>query len=162
MTANLSKPVLVLGGSIVVVALIIAFVWFDRQPPSGIALDPDDGASVALGEKIYVEQCAACHGERLEGQDNWRDRQADGRLPAPPHDVSGHTWHHPDQVLFELTKYGPAALIGGGYESDMPGYEDTLSDADIVAVLSYIKSRWPAEVRTRHDQINAQHRAAAP
>jgi len=161
-TANLSKPVLVLGGSIVVVALIIAFVWFDRQPPSGIALDPDDGASVALGEKIYVEQCAACHGERLEGQDNWRDRQADGRLPAPPHDVSGHTWHHPDQVLFELTKYGPAALIGGGYESDMPGYEDTLSDADIVAVLSYIKSRWPAEVRTRHDQINAQHRAAAP
>jgi mono/diheme cytochrome c family protein len=161
MTANLSKPVLVLGGSIVVVALVVAFVWLDRQPPSGLALDPNDSASVALGEEIYVEQCAACHGESLEGQDNWQDRQMDGRLPAPPHDASGHTWHHPDQVLFDLMKYGPAALIGGDYESDMPGYEDTLSDADIVAVLSYIKSQWPAEIKIRHDQVNAQYRDSA-
>ena len=30
---------------------------------------------------------------------NQAKRLPNGRLPAPPHDVSGHTWHHPDQVL---------------------------------------------------------------
>ena len=114
---------------------------------------PDDRRLVALGGEVYVRDCAACHGARLEGQANWRQRRADGRLPAPPHDATGHTWHHPDQQLFALTKYGPAALAGGGYESDMPAYEDTLSDEEIWAVLSYIKSRWPAEIQARHDQL---------
>ena len=39
-----------------------------------------------------------------------------------------------DKGLFDLTKFGPAALVPG-YESDMPGFSDKLSDADIWAVL---------------------------
>ena len=113
---------------------------------------------MAQGAAVYARECAACHGERLEGQENWRQRRADGRLPAPPHDASGHTWHHPDQQLFALTKFGPAALVGEGYESDMPGYEEILSDEEIVAVLSYIKSTWPPDVRETHDEINRRNR----
>ena len=41
-----------------------------------------------------------------------------------------HTWHHPDKQLFEMTKFGPGAMVPG-YQNDMPGFEDTLSDADI-------------------------------
>lgn len=92
----------------------------------------------------------------LGGQANWHQRRPDGRLPAPPHDETGHTWHHPAAQLFALTKRGPAALVGGGYQSDMPAYEGVLNDAEIWAVLSYIKSRWPDEVRARHDQLSAQ------
>ncbi|TNE39067.1 MAG: cytochrome c, partial [Sphingomonadales bacterium] len=33
-------------------------------------------------------------------------------------------------------------------------YADTLSDAEIIAVLSYIKSTWPEEIRARHDDLN--------
>ena len=117
-------------------------------------IDPDDARLVALGRDVYAAECAVCHGANLEGQANWRQRRADGRLPAPPHDPSGHTWHHPDAQLFALTKYGPAAIAGGGYESDMPAYEGILTDEEIWAVLSYIKSRWPASVRARHDAIN--------
>jgi mono/diheme cytochrome c family protein len=36
----------------------------------------------------------------------------------------------------------------------MPGFEKVLTDSQIVAVLSYIKSRWSENVRRRHDQIN--------
>ena len=122
----------------------------------GAGIDAGDRDKVALGAQVYAANCASCHGADLEGQPNWRQRRADGRLPAPPHDVSGHTWHHPDAQLFALIKYGPAALAGGGYESDMPGYEGTLSDDEIWAVLSYIKSRWPREVQARHDQMS-QH-----
>ena len=74
-------------------------------------------------------------------------RNADGTLPAPPHDVTGHTWHHGDQLLFELTKWGPQAVIGSDYKSAMPGFSDTLSDDEIWATLAFIKSRWPDEIR---------------
>ncbi len=122
----------------------------------GAGIDPADPDKVALGAQVYAANCASCHGANLEGQPNWRQRKADGRLPAPPHDVNGHTWHHSGEQLFALTKQGPAALAGGGYQSDMPGYEGTLSDAEIWAVLSYIKSRWPREVQARHDQMSQQ------
>lgn len=126
--------------------------------PGGAAdlrLRPDDPALTARGAVIYAAQCAACHGANLEGAPDWRQRDADGLLPAPPHDATGHTWHHADAQLFALTKYGPAALVGGGYRSAMPGYEGVLSDDDIIAVLSFIKSTWPPAIRARNDAINA-------
>ena len=45
------------------------------------------------GFNNYQEYCASCHGVNLEGQANWRSRNQDGTLPAPPHDETGHTWH---------------------------------------------------------------------
>lgn len=121
------------------------------------ALQPDDARVLALGQRVYQAQCVACHGARLEGQPNWRERGPDGRLPAPPHDADGHTWHHPDQVLFRITKLGVAKAANiEGYVSAMPAYEGVLSDEEIVAVLSWIKSQWPAEIRARHDEVNQQ------
>ncbi|MEQ8346815.1 MAG: c-type cytochrome [Sneathiellaceae bacterium] len=120
-----------------------------------IALAPDDPAAVARGAALYATHCASCHGAALEGQENWRRRKPDGRLPAPPHDAGGHTWHHSDSQLFALTKQGPAALVGGGYQSDMPGYDGILTDREILDTLSFIKSRWPERVREQHDRINA-------
>lgn len=109
------------------------------------------------GEQIYQARCASCHGAKLEGQANWRERGIDGRLPAPPHDQNGHTWHHPDDVLIRLTKEGVARAAGlTDYASNMPAFGDSLSDADIVAVLSWIKSRWSPEIQTHHDEINRQ------
>lgn len=124
-------------------AVAVGYGMFGRQaeqPPY------QDAQIVARGAQIYAETCASCHGTKLEGQPEWRQRDADGFLPAPPHDQSGHTWHHPDQVLFDITKYGSAKIVGQGYQSNMPGFEDQLNDAQIGDVLAYIKSTWPAEV----------------
>jgi mono/diheme cytochrome c family protein len=91
----------------------------------------------------------------LEGQPNWRERGPDGRLPAPPHDASGHTWHHPDELLFRITKHGVAKAANlKDYVSAMPAYDGVLSDAEIVAALSWIKAQWPADIRVRHDELN--------
>ncbi len=154
--ARRARRRLLLGGLLLAVAAAGAagFLWLGEGGAEAIRLRPDDAALVSEGEAIYAAHCASCHGAELEGQANWRERKADGRLPAPPHDASGHTWHHPDGQLFALTKQGPAALVGGGYQSDMPGYAGVLSDREILAVLSYIKSRWPAEIRARHDALN--------
>ncbi len=83
----------------------------------------------------------------LEGAPNWRQRLSSGRMPAPPHDDSGHTWHHPDEVLFGIVKSGLVAPYApAGYLSDMPAFGSALSDEEIWAVLAYIQSHWSEEV----------------
>ena len=151
-----NKGVIALGAVVgaAVIYGVVTFFGSGGNTDKNVELRPDDLKVVALGKKVYDANCASCHGVKLEGEENWRERGADGLLPAPPHDETGHTWHHPDALLFALTKYGPAAMAGDGYKSAMPAYEDGLSDAEIIASLSYIKSRWPKEVVERHDQIN--------
>ncbi len=146
-----------LGAAVVAAVIAAAFLAYFFFPfgfsPAG-GLTPDDPKVVRRGMEVYTVQCAACHGAQLEGQPDWRRRGADDRLPAPPHDASGHTWHHPDEMLITITKHGPAALLSTPYESNMPAYAAVLSDADIHAVLSYIKSTWPEEIRRYQDNIN--------
>ena len=40
------------------------------------------------------------------------------------------------------------------YKTRMPAYNGVISDSDIVAVLSYIKNRWPEEEREYQDSLN--------
>jgi mono/diheme cytochrome c family protein len=125
--------------------------------------DPRNTGQVALGTKVYAQHCAACHGAKLEGQPAWRERLPSGRMPAPPHDESGHTWHHTEEVLFGITKEGlvPGKYAPPGYTSDMPGFGNVLSDAEIWAVLAYIKSHWktPALLEAREEMVrNAKRR----
>lgn len=117
-----------------------------------VRLDAEDAATVTLGAQVYAANCAACHGTDLEGQPDWRRRGPDGLLPAPPHDASGHTWHHDGDALFRIVKLGLPTLIGDpDYATAMPAYDGILTDDEIIAVLSYIKSTWPADIRAAHD-----------
>ena len=120
-------------------------------------LKPEDPDIVALGKQVYATNCASCHGTNLEGAPNWKLPDKDGLFPAPPHDETGHTWHHSEKLLFDLTKYGLAKVAGlKDRKSNMPVYENVLSDEDIIAVLSFIKSSWPEEIKRRHTRMSAR------
>jgi mono/diheme cytochrome c family protein len=140
--------------AISLIAGSVALGYWTIKGGGAVGADPTDPALVARGSVIYEGQCASCHGRELEGQADWRTRLPTGRLPAPPHDASGHTWHHTDAVLFDITKGGVQTHAPAGYQSDMPAFGGTLSDADIWATLSYIKSRWPKEIQQRHSAID--------
>lgn len=113
-----------------------------------------DDEQVDRGRSLYDAQCARCHGKALEGQADWRTPLPNGRLPAPPHDASGHSWHHPDKILVGITKHGLKPYVGEDYESDMPAFASTLSDAQIAAVIAYIKSTWPERERQYQERLN--------
>ncbi len=146
---RLPRRAIVIAGAY---ALILAGACSDRVPagdpviiegtavPPLPALDPQE---VARGERIYEEYCAQCHGADLQGAANWKTQNTDGSFPPPPHDSSGHTWHHPDDVLLDIIADGgdPA------YNSKMPAFRDRLSDQDRRAALEFIKSRWGQEER---------------
>ncbi|WP_108862031.1 cytochrome c [Ruegeria sp. Alg231-54] len=151
----IGRTTLLVTGGLALAGFAVAFVL--AQPSEAVGLlTPDDAEVVAIGQDIYPDQCAACHGENLEGQPNWRIRGEDGLLPAPPHDATGHTWHHDDETLFTLTKFGLAGLMENAPPTGMPVYEGVLSDDEIIAVLSFIKSTWPNDLREYHDELNAQ------
>lgn len=141
---------------LIIAVTITAFMLKDEilGPLSEPELSPADSAVIARGEQVYVENCARCHGVELEGQSSWRARDADGFLPTPPHDATGHTWHHDDASLFAMAKLGLSAFAKIEYETNMPAFEDVLADEDILAVLSFIKSTWPQHIQEQHDLIN--------
>ena len=145
----------VLAGAAILAAggLVLAWTW----PLGGAAAGGVASAeTLALGEAVYADNCASCHGADLEGEPDWRSRLPAGLMPAPPHDETGHTWHHPDDALFRITEEGPAVVVGGGYESAMPGFGEVLSDEEIRAVLAFIKSTWPERERDYQAQMTRQ------
>jgi cytochrome c len=117
-------------------------------------LDIENLQMVEYGSQVYNAQCASCHGPKLQGQANWKTRNLDGTFPAPPHDATGHTWHHSDQFLFNYIKKGGQVLISVGSKSGMPAFGDVLNNNEIWAILVYIKSQWPPEIQARQAKKN--------
>lgn len=140
------------AGALLAAGAAAAGAWFAQQnkfPP------PLNAEAVLRGGALYKEHCASCHGADLEGAPDWRTRGPDGFMPAPPHDETGHTWHHSDGQLFLITKEGVEAAAPPGYKSGMPGFGGVMTDDEIWAVLEYIKSAWPEDIRARQARVSA-------
>ena len=131
------------GVVIVVVGLVVMTLWWSGRS----APDTGSAAQVTQGRQVYAARCASCHGANLEGQPDWQQELPTGGRPAPPHDETGHTWHHNDQSLFATVKFGGQATAPAGSKSNMPAFGDVLSDDEIRAVLAFIKSTWPPEIQ---------------
>jgi mono/diheme cytochrome c family protein len=134
---------------------LIAGIWF--WPGGGAAPgDPSDEDQVAFGGRVYGRICAHCHGADLDGQLGWQQPMKDGTRLAPAHNTEGDTWHHSDETLFEVVKYGGDVLKPEGGASRMPAFEDKLTDHEIWSVIAYIKSSWPTELRETQQNAAAE------
>ena len=142
--------------AVIILPSLYFLITYTNKSNASINLNTTDNSVIVNGKKIYANNCASCHGVNLEGQKNWMSRLPDGLMPAPPHDETGHTWHHPDRYLFMVTKHGIEEFIGEKYPNNMPAYKDILSDEEIIAVLSYIKSTWPTKIKEIHNNINSR------
>ena len=138
--------------------LILVACSVATSATAGHELDERD---LTKGQSLYAEHCASCHGANLEGQSDWRTPDENGVLPAPPHDETGHTWHHDNQLLFEYTRLGgEEALASRGvaeFASGMPGFGNVLTDDAIWDVLAYIRSNWPERVKEIQAARNPPH-----
>jgi len=153
----MKRPSLLAGlGLLVGVGTALVLFWRTlavEQPVvlNGTAVPPVptlEASQIVRGATLYGQYCASCHGANLEGQPNWKVHRPDGSLPAPPHDISGHTWHHADDVLEDIITRGGQAVYGSADSpSGMPAFGDRLSAAETIAVVEFIKSRWGRDQR---------------
>lgn len=120
-----------------------------------------DSRDIGGGKVLYKEHCASCHGPNLEGQPNWRSLNDDGTLPAPPHDETGHTWHHDNQMLYDYTALGGAGALAErgitNFKSAMPGFADVITEEEIWDILAYIRSTWSKRIQEIQAGRNPSH-----
>jgi len=100
-----------------------------------------DPVRYTKGLELYQQNCAACHGRQGEGAVNWQKRDEQGQYRPPPLNGTGHTWHHPKQVLMDIIQNGTKRLGG-----NMPAWKETLPDAQIEDILYWLQSQWPKEI----------------
>lgn len=110
-----------------------------------------DFQQVLRGARIFQQNCATCHGKLAQGAPNWRQRDEEGKYPAPPLNGDGHTWHHPMNVLVSTIKNGTIPLGGS-----MPAWGDKLSEQEIQDVLAWVQAQWPDEIYARWYQRNQE------
>lgn len=129
----------------------VSLPGFERDT---LALGWSGTSEAELGANVYRTNCAACHGPSGEGQPNWQQRGPNGVLPAPPHDSTGHTWHHADGLLYRIIRDGGAQFAGPTTPSGMPAFGELLSDEETRAVIVHLKSRWGDEERAFQSQVS--------
>jgi len=155
-TRNAGRSIRVLAAAAVFGAAGLG-VWGSATSRPAAALhlaDAEDAALVADGKLIYRQRCASCHGRALQGQPLWQLMDAFAGRRAPAQDDTGHSWQHGDEDLFHMTKYGRFAAAAPDQVSYMPGFTGTLSDRDILAVIAFIKARWPLGLRVSQAMLN--------
>ncbi|HXV97123.1 MAG TPA: cytochrome c, partial [Anaerolineae bacterium] len=126
---------LILNLTVLVVPLLVAGCRGGSGSTTG-----ELSVQAVTGKTLYETHCAACHGINGEGQPNWKVPNAEGVYPAPPHNNEGHTWHHADSLLLEIMANG-----GSLPTSAMPGFKDKLGQAEMEAILAYLKTMWGPE-----------------
>ena len=72
--------------SIILILGMVIYLAEEKVAEAAITLNPDNKETILLGKSVYVQNCASCHGVKLEGQKDWMSRLPDGLMPAPPHD----------------------------------------------------------------------------
>jgi len=88
----------------------------------------------ASGAAVFSSRCAACHQANAQG--------LPGVFPplAGSEFVNGDAGRLARLVLRGLT--GPVTVAGATYNGAMPAWADQLTDADVGAVLSYVRSHF--------------------
>ena len=152
----------ILGFITIAAITIAAMVYYinptDAKNKKFFIADYQNHKLTNQGEKLYRTNCANCHGIKLQGQENWKEMLPDGIIPAPPHDETGHSWHHADIILFNITKYGSQKSPLNKIPRAMPAFENILDDDEIIAIIAYIKSRWPIAIQERNAIINQRYK----
>jgi nitrite reductase (NO-forming) len=105
----------------------LALVLF--APPSSPAV-----AAGAAGAAVFASNCSSCHGADGQGVPN----------AFPPLAKNGYVTGDPKKVIHTVVNglSGAITVNGKTYSGGMPPFKGTLTNTQIAAVITYIRSSW--------------------
>ncbi len=140
----------------IVAIVITGVVMLIEKKLASTATDArvDRPAQVALGRTLYRVHCSYCHGTDREGHEDWRPGTPMTAGISPALDERSPIVDRADRQIFEWIKYGGQPFLPAGARSQMPAFEFNLTEAQIWAIVAYLKNRWPEDVLARHERAN--------
>jgi len=124
----LKRIVLFVAAGAALGAIVVALVI--PTPSSSPALAADAG-----GAAVFASNCASCHGDKGQGAPNL----------APPLAKNSYVTGNPKAVIHAVLvgMNGPIKVNGKPWGSGaMPPWKGSLNNAQIAAVITYIRSSW--------------------
>jgi mono/diheme cytochrome c family protein len=143
---------LLCGGA--VAAGLAGYVHLAKGSPRSHFANADNTSLVIRGKQVYAAQCASCHGRSLQGQPLWRTVDANQALRAPALNETGPDWMRSDEELFATVADGHLPSVTPDPRTRMPAFSGVLAQSDILAVLAFIKARWPISLRVAQAVLN--------
>ena len=144
---------LLIGGVPLILLLGVYLYQQNSFPLDALSRTPSQ-IELSQGRELFANNCSSCHGVEGVGQNpespNGGMLDGCGYL-APALNGTGHTWHHPDSVLFKTIKHGSIAS-----DSSMRAFSGRLSDEEIILVIQFFKSLWPESIRENHAKLNQE------
>lgn len=133
--------------SVVAVVLVLAGMCplFAMAGPLPVSVVSSDADTLAHGQYLFNQNCRPCHGEKAMGENpatplgGWTSKVGP---VAPALNGTGHAWHHAPAYHFRIIRGG--STVNG---SRMQGWGKQMSDYDILAVIAYFQSLWPAQIK---------------
>jgi mono/diheme cytochrome c family protein len=133
-----------------------ASIYGDRRTLSDLARKPKSAATAgatADGAAIFAARCAPCH-------------QATGSgLPGVFPPLAGSNWvNGRDTTVIQILLHGIQGTLtvnGASYNGNMPTFGAQLSDAEIAAVLTHVRSHWGNKTGPISAAMVAAQRAAS-
>src|SRR5215470_8374039 len=122
-----------------IVALVVAIVGVGVLT-GGVAwllTDPRPPAGASRGARLYYAYCIECHG--VDGRGSWRA----ALFLLKPGDLPQRSRGETDRYLLDIVKQGGAPIGRPG----MPAFGYHMSDADIEALVAYIRTLPAGEAR---------------
>ena len=103
-----------------------------KAQPARAAPPPE--AAMKLGAQLYDRHCADCHGAEGRGSGTAYPPMAGNRALTMPEPVNA--------IRIVLNGGFPPATAGNPRPYGMPPYSPVLSDAEVAAVVSYVRASW--------------------
>lgn len=140
-------------------ALLLIAACAPSDPGSTIKGVSYNAEQIAQGRVYYEQTCAACHGVDGRGQfpEAPFEPDATGRLGAPPHNETGHTWHHSDELLLRYVVEGGFSDPNNFYT--MPRWDSLYDRDDAALIIAYIKTMWTEEQRIYQQRVTLDEEA---
>ncbi len=104
---------------------------------------------VKRGYPLFQQHSAECHKPDASGDPNWKQVDAEGKLPPPPLNGTAHAWHHPLPLLRRIVREGGIPMGGS-----MPPFKDKLDSKQIDDILAWVQSHWSDQIYATWNKIN--------